>query len=525
MFFRVGMLALTLAVGFAGTARAEEVTLGMVGSLRWDTDAYRDEGRNVNAFRGGVGPRVRLRREDRIFRYDASYEGRYERTVDNQARDTFDHIGRLTGTWNLGRRTRLDFRDALVSTERPVFFASADDPGDLPGAQDDNIDDTDRTTRNQATLTLVHQLDPRWAIVGSATHAITEASTDRRFDSIAVGGSLYSSYAWDAKTTLLGGSTVNYTSIDGNQVQSGSRTRSVQLFGGFEYRPRPDIEISVTGGPAFIRTKAARSDTTGQDVPRFRPAGFLPDGQAYAFDTCDVTDGTPLFGAYVNTSAGRLGVAQGCPDRVVSGVNGEPLDSIGVDEGEFTTISGDQVDEDSLTFFAEASISKQWRNFNAEISYSRSETPSTESSGATSLDLVRGFVVYAPPGPWRLRLGADWSLRRSIGDVQVAGVEGAPGIFVETAADSGLRGLDSNGNIRPIAQVDNLFTRSVSGAVETYQWSVIGSARREFDDNAAVTLQLRYRRFNEKGDLRRDRTRGRLVASLRVEANLDPFEF
>jgi hypothetical protein len=107
----------------------------------------------------------------------------------------------------------------------------------------------------------------------------------------------------------------------------------------------------------------------------------------------------------------------------------------------------------------------------------------------------------------------------------VAGVEGAPGILVETAADSGLRGLDAGGNIRPIAQAGKLFTRSVSGAVETYQWSVVGSASRTLDDNATVSFQLRYRRSNQKGELQTDRTRGRLVAALRIEANLDPFEF
>jgi hypothetical protein len=520
MSFRLGALVLILAIGVAGRAGAEEVTLGMIGSMRWDTAAYVDNGSRVNAWRGGVGPRVRVRREKAGLRFDARYQALYERTVDGQARDTWDHLGRLSGAWNLSPRTTLDFSDEFVSQERPVFFSSASDPGDLPGA-DDADNDLNRTTRNLATVTLTHRLDPRWALVGVVSHSYVDSSTSRRFDSTAVNGQLFTSYAWSPRTTLDMGGVLSYTSIDGTDLQSGSRTRSVQIFGGWTYRPEPSIQFNLRGGPTFVRTKSKRSDTSGLSAPRFRPIGFPPNGEAYALDSCFQLQGTPIFGVFGGGAA-----AAGCSDRVVSGVNGESLEEIGVDNEEFTTISGGNLDEETLSFFGEASISKQWRSVVARLAYRRTQSPSTQSGGATSLDRVSGVIEYAPPGPWLFRFAADWSLRQSLSDVQVNGAEGFDSdIFFETAADSGLTGLDTSGNVRSIAQAGSIVTRNVSDAVKTYQWSLLFRIQRRIDRNGRVALDLRYRRVNQKGNLGRQGNEGRFVAALRFEYDLDPFEF
>lgn len=524
MSFRTRALALLLAIGFAGTAGAEEVKLGMVGSVRWDTNAFRENARRVNAWRGGVGPSIRVERNERLLSYDARYLARYERTLDAQARDTWEHIGRLIGSWKLGPRTTLDFRDDLVSQERPVFFGPANDPDTLPGA-DDSDEGTDRTTRNFASATLTHAFTRRWALVGAVSHSLVETSNDRRFDSTGIAGQLYAAYTWTPSTQLNLGASANYTSIDGNDFQPGSRTRTFQVFGGGSYEADRGLRFSITGGPAFVHSQAKRNGNSGQFVPVYRPAGVVGDGAAYAFDSCTEADGGRLFGAYVQTSAGRIGASE-CPDRIVSGVNGQPLTALGVTDDEFTTISGGSLDKDTVSFFGEASITKEWRDVVARLSYRRSETPSTQSGGSTSLDRVTASILYAPPGPWSLQIVGDWSLRRSLTDQQFTAVPTAQGTgFIETAEDSGLLGLDQDGMVRPIARAGGLVTFTRSNAVDTILWSVLVRLQRRIDDDGSVALDLRYRRVNEKGDVNATGTNGRFVASLTFEYDLHAFEF
>lgn len=527
MSSRAAALVLILAVGLVRSASAEEVVLGMIGSVRWDTDAYQDSGRRVNAWRGGIGPRVRLRRLDPAFNYSARYQAQYERSLDQQARDTWEHLGQLSGTWNISPRTRLDFRDNFISQERPVFFASTADPGDLPGAEDVD-DELQRTTRNVAVATLTHRLDRRWALVSSFSHSLVEVSTDRRSDSVSLSGQLYTSYVWSARTELDLGSSLTYTSIDGTTTttgssQAGSRTRSIQVFAGWNHQPLPSVNISLRGGPTFFRTKSKRTDTSGLNAPRYVVPGVPTGGAAYAYDSCLAPEGTPLFSGF----GGGVAVPF-CAPVVVSGVNGQPLSEIGVSDDEITSISGSGVDEDAISFFGEASISKTWRNVTARLAYRRTQTPSTQSGGTTGVDRVTGSVIYEPPGPWQFRFVGDWSLRQSLSDVELTRPRSFDflnqDVFPVTAEDSGLRGLDSFGNERAIAQAGSLVTDSVSNAVETYTWSILLRAQRRLENNGSVAFDLRYRRINEKGDLAGTGNRGRFLATIRFEYDLDPFE-
>ncbi len=523
-------LLLLVVLFVTATASAEEVTLSVGGAFSYDTNAFQRRGARVNGWRAIVTPGVAIERDQGNFNYDASYRASYRNTVTSEDEDTWSHFARVTGLWRPTPRTQINFSNSFVRAERSIFFSEAADDPDVPGAQEDDSE-TNQTIRNRATLSLTHSLSEVQSLTLQAQHSLIDGDSRATFDSVQFSGSAFTTYRWDLRNTFDLGGTASYSAIDGSRRQSGSRTTTAQIFGGWTHSFPDNWRFNVRGGPTMVRTKSKRTDADSTlTVPRWRVANTRNDGAAFDLDSCltsiDGEDlGGSLFGVFGEFNGNPVG-GSACNNRVVSGVNGEPLSDIGVDLDETTGIRAtNQPDNDpEFTFFGEASLTKSFRHWQGTLSFRRTEQPSTRAGGSTSLSVVRGSLSWDPPGGWSARLTGIWSIRESLGESQVRR-RNSQGFLLESARDSGFLGLDTDGNVRRIAEADGFVTRTESNAIDAIQWSVALIIERRLARNGIMTFDLRYRRENRKGDIVTENSNlSRLQGTVSVRLNLDPFE-
>jgi hypothetical protein len=170
------------------------------------------------------------------------------------------------------------------------------------------------------------------------------------------------------------------------------------------------------------------------------------------------------------------------------------------------------------------------------------------ADGQTLAELVRvgdpapdgngTFLFFSSHGEERFALNAD-------GTVAFRGeLEGTAaslpnfddsGLFLASAADgvtqlvrlqaSPFQGRDVDGQLVTIAESSSLLTREVDSAFDLNQWFARLTIRRKLGEHAAASLNLRYNKQDEDGELNAIASQQRFLATLRFEFFLEPLRF
>ena len=419
-------LAAALALLCAGPAPAAELRPAIRSEFGYDSNnASRTQNEDGGA-RLRTVPSVSLRESFGRLSFDANARVAYDNAIDfDDADDYFDQFGSLGATWEATSRTQLSLRSAFARVENLDRIYAVD------SFARDEIPDTSgrrsRTTTNRSVLQLTHRLTSRWTASARANYDFRDFRESEDTDRHGYGSSLSFGYTLNARTGLNFGGRFAYDSYESTSFRRGSRTRYYQGFVGVDYLLAPDIQVGVSGGPAWVdrNTNPGSLDfrtypfvTSFSPVPGvvLTPDDFGADpSQPYGFvleaggtTTCDTIEGV-LYAPSTCTPARTTG-GQIIP--VLMTTENNPINS-----GQ-SRVAGDSSDTAGWDFFGSASVVKSWEWGDAAIAYNRRESPGANRGTSSTSDSVSlSATGYRPRPRWELGGFFVFTSRKSAGRV------------------------------------------------------------------------------------------------------------
>jgi len=523
----IAALAALLAVAAPRPLGAEELHLGWATSFEYDDNIFNtDEDSEQNqeedvAFR--TGPLLELRREQGDFTYRAEYALRWESFIDESGLDAFDHNINFQGTLRLGPRTQLEVAEqfALTRSLNRVFEFDAGEIVTDPVLEEDPDFEPDRSRlkRNTASARLIHQFTRRLEGRLSLSHRLFRSNREFALDNdtISAVGSL--GYSLSTRDRVGFGFGVTQQSFE-DAVGEENTTLFYRLFGTWSHVFDPSMSLSIQAGPTLV----VPDDDDGlffsvvQDVQAF-PFRNTPSGGVRLIDpaTCPtVEDETMQPFSSSRCDVFPAEVAEGTP--LANFLQGQP-------EPDLPVAQDDEGADNSLTFFADISFSKQWESWSTRLSFRRSDSTSSGQGGSTILNVFSAQAVWEPARWWRVTLNGAYTTRESATD-QLQTVVGLGRIdFCVDAAGAAITALPgacpAGTSVVP-GSFSESFRRFETD--ETFESETLrGSLRiqRELGRRTNAFLALTYL-MQERDDLNSDRTLKNFRAMVGVRWWLDP---
>jgi hypothetical protein len=471
----VWVLLAGIAIPAAGMA--EEVTFGVRSRAIYDTSAYTRDGRRVNAWSVGLGPETRLRSDP---------GGRLGYTIRYNA-------------WYSNRRpkTQLTFSDSFAHSQQAVFDFEEQE---IDGQTVRELDAGRRTLdSNRASFSLKHSITSRIGSSITFSHSLREFSSEDQFDSFSLGGQASLGYQLSPRDRLSLGGGYNRQSIEGTDERSGSRTSIYRVFAGWSRQLSPTMSFNVRGGPTLIDSKKRDLNTVRPRFPRLATPG---GGVALIdFDTC---------------TGGRDRPLDTCSFNLIDLVREPFPPSIDLDETTTLRVEGvtdTKADALRTTFFGQASLAKSWHQLSAQLSYRRTESPTSGIGTSTTVDSASGSLRWKPHQDWTFTLRGGWSQRTALTDSLVPS-----GTIVE---DSGILGQGG----RRVAQSSALLFGTVSSGADVSQWTFAASAQHRLTRRSSLNFDFRFNDQNSKGTFAAVSRAARYNGTISFGYTFDPMRF
>ena len=302
--------------------------------------------------------------------YRIRYEPSYTINTSKDAKNFWDNRAYAEGTYVFSPRTRLTLSDSFAVLEKIVYR-----PNDPAPGPNSNIDDNNRrTTRNVLSLSGSHLLDPLTTLWADTDYSINryDRSNDTDNDYLAGQGGVYR--VLSPRLRLGAGGSLSYRSFD----SSGQGT---------------DCQTNNVGTGPGSRTLAYSGFLTG--AYQFDPTTSLElrAGPAWLETTTYVCaqSALPPFNYYLRRT------------------------------------------ESQVTWFAEGTLAKDWRNVSAKLTYTRSEGLGGAGTSTVN-DVLVGRVDWTPARFWDVGLRASWIQRTQQGVKQASGSQSSTDTTTWTVA-------------------------------------------------------------------------------------------
>ncbi len=446
----------------ATNAPAQQLRLGAVFQSVYNSNFFSSATNENEAVSLQIGPSVQLIDPDGRLRYDLSYSGAYQGYIDESGVDAWESRLRARATYDIDRRTRVRVTERFRDVSNLRF--SRQDIASADTALDPN---QDRYFRNELELEFIRDLSRYLALdVRAAHHWIDFSKNFDRNDSQAFEVGTELRYQIAPRHRL--GVGASYTNQDFEPALSRLGSRGEYLTGQLSWTLdlADNIELSLNGGPTWIRSKEDNTNEVSQD----RFVGGRSNGELARADllSCDVDQDAP-----------------GGPSRVASNCDFASFDPIAADDlgprEAFALATGERVVKATeLTFFGGASVRASFAEWNLESSYSRRQSTTSGDGLASSLDRVALEVEYAPPARrWSVFVAANWNRRKTLTDATLVD-------FTVIAGPDGE------------AQRDIAFTSVESRRSRRDSFTAIVGCRSDFARGQSGTLEFRYRRTESR---------------------------
>jgi hypothetical protein len=461
------------AVLLAPAAGAEEVRLGIFGSVEYDDNLFNSEDNPIDDISIRTGPILGLRRSQGNFVYDLRYEPRFEHFVDGTADDAWDHSAFGRATWQITQRTSIEATNRFLITRslnRAGFIADPAAP-DLGPTTEIEVG-RQRITRNLSTVGLEHIFTPRLTGRANFSYDIFRTNREDRFDSDVMSGSVSGEYVLRAQDRVGAGGGITYQNFMETDTQPGRETFFYRLFATWFHSFDPSFTLSVQGGPTFVdssQTSDTPTTATVQAFPfetteggglRFIDSSTCPttdDGQPFLADRCG------LFGTEVT---GMAAANARNAFRMVSQADGD------TDAGLRTTI------------FANIELQKRWEHFRALARFRRSDSTSSGVGQSTVLNTLDGRVFWEPTERWQFMVGGSWNMRESATDETANGIGLGPPVPVLLSLAPPVTALASPSVNLRVVESDSF--------VDVTTWTARFTARRYFGKQSMLFIRYLY---------------------------------
>jgi hypothetical protein len=421
---RFGLVTTVLLLQAAASA-AEQIDYGVKTQMGWTDNVYgtsddaviESQGQfvpleEVDDFSGRISPWAQLSDPEGDLTWSLRYQPAYEYYIDEAGLRGFDHDASAVVTWRVGERTTLSLSEYYREYRTLLRFnenaGSLTEAAVLRGRRDE-------ITGSFTTLGLRHVLTPRDEVDLSASYSFRDydQETSSDLESAIMGGGYRHSLTPRTAIGVRGSWTrQSFERSIGNDAE----TDYYYLSGTLEHQFSRTLRVELAAGPTLIDTDRSLTNF----LPRYAVQRFA-NGTGLVVTQpglCPVLDGRriavygqfaygcPNFEGLTAEQLGQLGFPAGEVPELVE--FSDPLEETA--SGALVPVDDSEFQEPELTYFARASLLKEWERFEARVTYERTADESGSFGGASTVDSVELSVSFEPDPLWTFGLNGGVSL-------------------------------------------------------------------------------------------------------------------
>jgi len=508
-------------LGLAVPAAAVDLNLSTRGEVSYESNVFGSAQNEVDDEVLRFRPRAELIDRDGDLTWRFFYQPSYRYFRDTSSVRGWDHDlsgnfeWRISPTWTLeasDRFARVDSLSRFIDQSGPDFGDAVLDSSAL-----DFEAMSRRTKRNRFDGTLT------WQMAADKTWILGVDHNVNRGDNQLLRTTLQYIQQVSARNALGGGFSFSQNDVGSRTDAPDRQSRFYNLFGTWRHVFDPTLEFSVSAGPTLVDGDEPQSlpdDIVALQIPVRREMGqpFLVDAS-----TCPVVDGVPVLSPDCELlREGSL------PSGQVRSGQLSPAEANALEQGlvllsrETSQLSSGGAE---LNFFANASVTKRWETWLAELAYRRQESTSSGFGSSTIADIVSLRVSWTPSQRWDFDLFGAWTRRDQATDtiqtfvrVEEVGVvlpcnQFFLGFCVAPNRPLLLEGAARNAGFRALQVTRN---------IETVTYAMRLRARYKLRKNVYLIGRFTWTRQEVKDDLLERGNVDRFVTSFGVEYRFDP---
>jgi len=511
------LLIAASSAGLIDPAFAGEVILGAETSIRYDTNVAHTDTDEKDDGIADMGPTLRLREESRQLKYDLYYAPAYLQYFTEDQLSTWRHYARAQARYDLDERTSFTVFDRFYYTPS-VVEAFIDSGG---AATPTSTLGTQKYLFNDVGVGASHLFTNRLQGNLQLSNSIYEPKQDDTTSSTTWGGSTDLLYALTQTDRVGGGFGFNQQKYE-PPFQPANRTRFYQFFGTWVHDFDPTWNFTVSAGPSLIDPDDPSLDNASVLA---QPIPFASEARTYVSSTCEEVGGVRIF----NPNTCSLSESEVLFDSLVNELIAGGLDAAAADAEArallldkvppvlLTNTSSGGSAKAKVTYFASASMTKRWRNWEAILTYTRSAGSSSGFGTSNLLDTVSAVGVWRPSPLWYISLTGRWDQRQTASEQSV---------LVATVNPAGATFDSSVGPIAipNVVELNGLTTVKVDSNDSLRDLSFLLYAQRRLTKRFTVFGKASYYNQKAKGDLSRGNNFDNAIVSIGIRYELAPIE-
>ncbi|MEE3332262.1 MAG: hypothetical protein VX246_15455 [Myxococcota bacterium] len=383
-------VALTAHLALSTAAFAEEVIFAVEAQGEYNSNILATDTDQVGSFLTRIGPVVTITDREGRLKQRTVYRGEFVWWADATNLDSYEQYLNADVTYQLGKRTSVEVRDAFY--DRTTVRFSEAELEDLADTLDGGVDPY---VRNLFDVRLTHQFSRRVSGRVDFNHELLDYKGNvSNVDSSFMGGAASLSYAVTRQDTIGIGGAFSYQSYEATGSFLGSRGRTWNGFLSWVHRFENDLKLNIQGGPTYVTTVGSRKAVALQSFQE--PIPGSPFSSGLAFPCTDEADPVNHPGVFLETS---------CSPVLVVGSN--PVVRL--------PIVGTSHIDHSITFFARAGLTKGWENWTLSANFVRRQSGASGDSGTSALNRALVTLEYDADRDWSFYASAVWSRRKRFG--------------------------------------------------------------------------------------------------------------
>ena len=500
-------------IAVAGPACAADLVFGTDTSLRYDSNVGRTEHDTKQDGLVNAGPTVRLREEGGDLLYDLYYAPAYLQYFTETELSTWSHYARGQGSYLLDERTSFTFDDRFYHAPSVVEALIASGGAANPTA----TFGTEKYLQNDAMVGASHLFTSRLRGSVQLSNSIYDPKGNDRVASTTWGGTAELLYAFTGAERIGGGFGFNQQKYE-PPFQPSSRTRFYQVYGTWVHDFDETWNFSVTAGPTLIQPENTNLSTSTVVANPIPSAG---NGQTYITSTCPRSGSNIVFDPAKCSLSAPQALRNSLVNQLVAGGLSTAAAS---NEADFlltlasqpvvlTNTGGGGSSQNSITYFASASMSKKWRNWESWLTYTRNAGSSSGYGTSNILDTLSAVVVWRPSPLWWFSLTGRVDQRHTATEQSV---------LVATANPAGVTFGTSVGpiNFPDLVALNGLTTVKVNNSDALRDYTLLLYGQRRLTKHLTVYGQGTFFKQKPQGNLATGTDYNDVTASLGVRYEL-----
>lgn len=395
---RAALLLVTVLLA-ATSARATDLHYGAELKGIYNSNVF-NSAYNVEddgSFRGT--PFVELRDPDGSFRWHLKYDPSYEQFVTLKGVSGWDQdvngglSWQVTPLLSLNVSNRFDQFHSLTRFNQAVGVPSG---GTAPNERT-------KFLHNAASASLRFFVTPTQAVTLFGDHNFWKFSSNKGRDQQNMDAGL--SYSKSLSKRLKLGTTFSWSRqyFAPTDLQPTVTTDYYHVSGDYDYSFSPTLQVHLSAGPTLVIPPATPSPPTALRRPVIPLLPSRNPNRLVDVTTCPTLAGGEPF---LSSQCSTLGAPLTSPFlQLVGGPQ-----QIVYFTGPVASSGGN-----TLTYFANASISKEWENWTFTLSYQRQANQSAGAGTNAIADVVYGAVHWHPTNRWDFYVHGSWVQRKQSG--------------------------------------------------------------------------------------------------------------